>query len=598
MASGQVAHLRTSGACRNPYRKVADARSDLAMRVPLRYKVILPFAILLVFIGVIGTVLATAQLTTETTAVFDAGLLRGSLLANQQLSLLEADRVGQLRAASDTVGIPAATEAGNGDALASLLVPLVANAAPANLHLVVLDLAYDPLLRIVGTPAGPSRTAPSAAGITWGLTDEVRAALQGRSDSVGQRYVFLIREGGRPMAYWTGPVQTPDGRIVGAMLVGQALDEIAGSITDSAFYDLSGKPMASSLSGAPAMTAHTLADIASTNTVRVDERRSGHDYAELFSTWAMGGTELGYLGVAQKADQVASSLAQLRFLFVLLFTSGALLALAIGTVMAAWITRPLDRLVRAMRAVSAGDLQHRATVRSNDEIGYLAQTFNEMTASLADKTAALEETTFASMEALARAIDARDPSTFGHSARVSAVSMEIAAALKLAPREQEALRRAALLHDIGKIGIEDRVLLKPGALTPVETEEMREHPGIGHDMLKGVRFLSPSLTGVLHHHERWDGRGYPDGLKGEAIPLVVRVLSVADVFDALTSDRPYRHGLSFRSAASVIAGESGHQFDPLVVQAFASRFDAIVAVVLRMGKVRPEEAVAVEAVAS
>src|SRR5256886_11254733 len=122
------------------------------------------------------------------------------------------------------------------------------------------------------------------------------------------------------------------------------------------------------------------------------------------------------------------------------------------------------------------------------------------------------------MEALARAIDARDPTTFGHSARVSAVSLEIAEAMRLSAKDREALRRAALLHDIGKIGVEDKVLRKPGPLTDAEADDMREHPRIGYDMLKGLRFLQPSLPGVLYHHERWDGAGYPTGLAGAAIP--------------------------------------------------------------------------------
>jgi putative nucleotidyltransferase with HDIG domain len=256
----------------------------------------------------------------------------------------------------------------------------------------------------------------------------------------------------------------------------------------------------------------------------------------------------------------------------------------VGTATASWLTRPVDLLVRSMRAVSAGDLQHRATVVSRDEIGYLARTFNEMTASLEEKTAALEETTFASMEALARTIDARDPSTFGHSARVAAISIEIAEAMQLAVKERETLRRAALLHDIGKIGVEDRVLHKPGPLTNAEADDMREHPRIGYDMLKGLRFLQPSLSGVLYHHERWDGAGYPTGLRGTAIPLPVRILAVADVFDALTSDRPYHPALSFDAATVAIRMESGLQFDPDVVTAFLARRPAIDAILRKTGK--------------
>ena len=229
-------------------------------------------------------------------------------------------------------------------------------------------------------------------------------------------------------------------------------------------------------------------------------------------------------------------------------------------------------------------LGHVATVVSQDEIGYLARTFNEMTASLEEKTAALEETTFASMEALARAIDARDPTTFGHSARVAAVSLEIADAMGLSAKDREALRRASLLHDIGKIGVEDKVLRKPGPLSAAEADDMREHSRIGYEMLKGLRFLQPSLPGVLYHHERWDGAGYPTGLTGKAIPLPVRILAVADVFDALTSDRPYREGLSFEAATAAIRIEAGLQFDPDVVTAFLTRRPAIETILRQSGR--------------
>src|SRR5438105_9112735 len=207
-----------------------------------------------------------------------------------------------------------------------------------------------------------------------------------------------------------------------------------------------------------------------------------------------------------------------------------------------------------------------------------------MTVILEEKTAALEETTFASMEALARAIDGRASTTFAHAGRLAAVSREIADAMRLCAKDREALRRAALLHDIGKIGVEDKVLRKAGPLSDSEADDMRAHPRIGYDMLKGLRFLQPSLPGVLYHHERWDGAGYPTGLTGTAIPLPVRILAVADVFDALTSDRPYREGLSFAAATAAIRIEAGLQFDPDVVTAFLARRPAIEALLRRMGK--------------
>jgi putative nucleotidyltransferase with HDIG domain len=291
----------------------------------------------------------------------------------------------------------------------------------------------------------------------------------------------------------------------------------------------------------------------------------------------MRNERLGYLAVALNAAPLQASLDQLRLLLLILFAAAALITLVIGLTLAGAITRPVQRLVGAMRAVAAGDLTQRAPAGPSDEIGYLAQVFNSMTAGLQEKTQSLEETYFVAIEALARAIDARDPYTYGHSARVAAFSLEIAEELGYPKEKWEGLRRAALLHDIGKIGIEDHILRKAGALNYVEAKHMRQHPVIGHQMLKDVAFLHTSLTGIRHHHERWDGTGYPDSLAGETIPMQVRILSVADVFDALTSDRPYRAAMSIAEAMDTISSEAGRQFDPAVVAAFMARTDRIVA---------------------
>jgi HD-GYP domain-containing protein (c-di-GMP phosphodiesterase class II) len=152
------------------------------------------------------------------------------------------------------------------------------------------------------------------------------------------------------------------------------------------------------------------------------------------------------------------------------------------------------------------------------------------------------------------------------------------------------LRRSALLHDIGKIGIEDHILRKAGALNYVEEKQMHEHPVIGHQMLKDVPFLHSSLSGIRHHHERWDGTGYPDTLGGETIPVQVRILSVADVFDALTSDRPYRQAMSVAEATELITHQAGQQFDPAVVKAFRARTDSLVAILKQQRAQQPQAA--------
>jgi putative nucleotidyltransferase with HDIG domain len=481
--------------------------------------------------------------------------------------------------------VPESLAANDLDGLARLLTPIADNVKTARIDLRVLDLHGTEVLRIQGSPAGADRVNITNAS-EFAAESTVIKVLAGEHDAVaGDRRLFLSSRP-QPALYWTGAVRTPGQRIVGAVLVGESLAEIAGAIDGSAFYDASGNLLASTLANPPVATEEVRRLVTSAKTIRptVDESHPGHAYWALFSTWTMRGTQFGFLAVQANADSLLIVVKQVRLILTLVFTAAALLTLLVGSTTASLLTRPIEGLVRSMRVVSGGNLHHRATVTSKDEIGYLAQAFNEMTASLEEKTAALEETTFASMEALARAIDARDPSTFGHSARVAALSIEIADEMQLPVKERESLRRAALLHDIGKIGVEDRVLRKPGPLNDAEMGEMRQHSRIGHDMLEGLRFLRPSLPGILHHHERWDGAGYPAGLSGTSIPLLVRIITVADVFDALTSDRPYRRGLSFAEASAAIRQDAGRKFDPDVVSAFMARRPVIEALLRRMGK--------------
>ena len=559
-----------------PRRRASDRKLPTKPRALLRYKIILPFVVLLLFIGVFGTTVVTGQAGDTAAAEFDSSLLRASLLANDHFAVLEADRLAQLRAATDTVGVADAVAAGDALTVSQLLSPIQANARPANIVLRVLNQQGQQLVTI----PQPS-TAGSATSNPMPYADQpsVRRALAGTGDSAGDRYVFLTADP-TPTLYWVGPVRNGAAQVVGAILVGEPLSEIAQGIrsyraSELIFYDPQGQVLTSSLAKSPALPSNIESLVGQEQPVRIMAALSGHQYGVLFTDWTVCGALLGYLGVALPADSMEASLNQLKTVLILTFVLAALLTLLIGGVLANRISRPIEQLVASTHVVAAGDLSHRATVRGRDEIGYLARSFNDMTASLEAKTHALEESYFASMEALARALDARDTSTFGHSARVAAMSIELADAMDLAWPQREALRRAALLHDIGKIGVDDRILRKPGALSKREMAHVREHPLTGYDMLKGLPFLQDSLAAIRHHHERWDGTGYPDRLMGEAIPLVGRILSVADVFDAITSKRPYRTGESLEAAAQIIKDAAGTQFDPRVVMAFEKRAERI-----------------------
>jgi putative nucleotidyltransferase with HDIG domain len=180
----------------------------------------------------------------------------------------------------------------------------------------------------------------------------------------------------------------------------------------------------------------------------------------------------------------------------------------------------------------------------------------------------INDTYTLTLEALVTALDARECETGNHSQRVVRTTLAIADRMGIMGEEREHIARGALLHDIGKIGVPDHVLLKPGRLTDEEWVDMRKHPEIGARILSGINFLEPAAEIVLAHQERWDGDGYPRGLKGDEIPVGARIFAVADALDAITSDRPYRRGRSLQYAREEIQRYAGTQFDPIVVEHF------------------------------
>ncbi|MBI3398259.1 MAG: GAF domain-containing protein [Deltaproteobacteria bacterium] len=185
----------------------------------------------------------------------------------------------------------------------------------------------------------------------------------------------------------------------------------------------------------------------------------------------------------------------------------------------------------------------------------------------------IRETFFATAEALAEAIEKRDTYTGGHTKRVVHYSLAAAQYLNLLPRDLELLKLSAILHDIGKIGVEDRVLRKPGKLDDEEARLMKMHPSIGADIMQHIKRLKDIIPGMKYHHERNDGKGYPDGLRGGDIPIIARIIAVADAYDAMTTDRSYRNKLPHRAAIDEIQKEAGVQFDREVAEAFVRAFE-------------------------
>jgi HD-GYP domain-containing protein (c-di-GMP phosphodiesterase class II) len=258
----------------------------------------------------------------------------------------------------------------------------------------------------------------------------------------------------------------------------------------------------------------------------------------------------------------------------LLAVLAVLLSIGVSIFAARRITNPLQVLTESGRALARGDFSQRVHLRSRTEIGELAETFNTMSEELEhfveDLKRAAEENRalfLGSIQMLAGAVDEKDPYTRGHSDRVTRYSMMIGKELNLDAAFMETLQISAQLHDVGKIGIEDRILKKPGALTAEEFEVMKTHTTKGANILRPVTQLAEMLPGIELHHEALDGRGYPYGLQGEQIPLLARVIAVADTFDALTTNRPYQHAHTPEEALKIIQNLAGKRLDPIAVAA-------------------------------
>jgi putative nucleotidyltransferase with HDIG domain len=247
-------------------------------------------------------------------------------------------------------------------------------------------------------------------------------------------------------------------------------------------------------------------------------------------------------------------------------------ALAIGVFSSRSVVQPLTKVVAGLRESGRTGVlpEFHGEVSSTYEIRALTEGFNQAAAAIREGRERLVRAYLEFIGSLASALDARDPYTAGHSHRVSEYSCAIARAMNVPAREQEAIRVGALLHDIGKIGISDVVLQKPGRLTREESALIQEHPVIGRRILEGVHGFEPYLEVVELHHENWDGTGYPHGLVGEQTPLTARIVKVADAYDAMTSDRPYRRGTGHAEAIRVLEQIVGTQIDPAVMRAFAA----------------------------
>ncbi len=306
--------------------------------------------------------------------------------------------------------------------------------------------------------------------------------------------------------------------------------------------------------------------------------------SEMLGAYSTAHLAEGYnVGVIAMQDEnkALASVGEMRTQAWIISMAFALLALIVGFVGARFMTSPLLKLVTVARKIAAGDFSARVETNNITEIGTLGETFNFMTDKVEEQIANLakaaeenRELFVGTVKALAAAIDGKDKYTRGHSERVSRISVAIGRRMRMSADDLETLRISALLHDVGKIAIDDAILKKPSALTDAEFEIMKTHPQKGYKIMSQIPAMKEFLPGMYMHHEMVNGKGYPQGLTGDQIPLQAKIVSVADTFDAMTIDRPYQKGMDLPAALERLRSFVGTRYQSDVVEALIEACNA------------------------
>lgn len=454
------------------------------------------------------------------------------------------------------------------------------------------------------------------AGLSPGnLSPEVQAAMntafeQARSRKAPAYSFVTVGQGGKPQAVLAVPVPEGSPRLViEAQLAFHPLEQVSRNVASQGvgvfLIDRAGKILWSGGGGAlnPELL-RSFSKLAVTMTSEYEVKTPGGTRDAFAQVSAI--EESGWGLVVQKP--LSEAFADLNRMIVNAALSTALLvalSLFFAYLAARWVSQPIQRLAETTHQIADGNFGGNVEMKGlTFELADLAEDFNRMSGHVASYVQQLRQAAqvnrdlfIGSLRAFVAAVDAKDPYTRGHSERVAAYSRTIARYLQLPEEVQHKIWIGALLHDVGKIGVEDRILRKEGVLAPDEYEQMKMHTVIGAEIMTPIEQLREMIPAIRSHHEAWNGRGYPDGLKGEQIPLFARIVGVADTFDAITTNRPYQQAYSLQFAVETITRLTGSRFDAKVVTAFLRAFEAGE---IRAGATRPSrlESTVVEAKAA
>ena len=558
-------------------------RAARRVRVPIRTKITIPYLILSIILAIAAAYIIT-QLIVENVEerfnkqLYEAGKISSELSVSYEAQLLETERL-----LANVEGVADALQRRDADTLRSLTLGIVANDAQEAVEF--FDRHSNHILSIHHRPGGNPEDYYFSSGGTSAFTELeiVQKVLAQENDQRGDKFAGLVDTDLGEVLYVSGPIHDAQERLAGIVMVGRSLEKLsldmrAKTFAQITYYDPRGHVIYSTLPTpvdiGPELAAQTVSfkDIQSTRRALPSQRElevANIPFAEILGSWEVrGDQELGVIGVALSQNAVVQSSTSSRWRIFFLVASANFLVILVGIHLANRITQPLLQLVQASMKVSRGNLDVQVRADSNDEISILTESFNAMVASLNQSQKDLINAYDSTLEGWAKALELRDKDTEGHSERVTSLAIKLAKTVGIHGEALVNLRRGALLHDIGKMATPDSILHKNGPLDEGERQIIQEHPQHAYDMLKHIDYLKAALEIPYCHHEKWDGTGYPRGLKGDEIPISARVFAIVDVYDALINDRSYRKALPREDVIAYLKIQSGSHFDPDLLEAF------------------------------
>ena len=545
----------------------------------IRVKITIPYFLLSLIIALGGAYLITNWLMKNIDNQFDSSLkdsasICADIIVQEEDLLLET-----LRLAANTSQVWESIAREDAEALREAIYPLAFN---SNEDLIaVLGMDRNSILTLMKIEGEDIIRFDSSRGSNqFSNLFFIRRIFTGQQDSLGDKYAEVASVDGELMLLIAGPIKDEAANLAGVVVVGRRLQGLIEELKQETFhhvsiYRLDGQLLESTLFNQNSLDTEIAKEVINHQGEEGYLRNFellDHRYRELVSVFELRGkVDFGLMGVTSPTSYLEDTNRQTRFQVFTYMTVLLFLTLITGIYISRLITNPIQSLKSAALKVSMGDLDVNVEPIGEDEIAVLTQSFNDMIFNLKASKAELLDAYDKSLEGWAKALELRDRETEGHTRRVTDLTVALSRSLGIGGDELENIRRGAMLHDIGKVGVPDQILHKPGKLTEEEFEVMKKHPQFAFDMLSDISFLQAAIDIPYCHHEKWDGSGYPRGLQKTAIPLAARIFAVVDVWDAVSSDRIYRPGMTRDAALQIIQNGIGSHFDPKIAELFIHR---------------------------